>query len=69
MHRLIIEVDGQLYRLLESAAQVHHLSLEAECRRRLAGLECQSRYLQALLAEMRADAAEGHWRAREDEKV
>lgn len=30
MHRLIIEVDGQLYRLLESAAQVHHLSLEAE---------------------------------------
>ncbi|MBV4492550.1 hypothetical protein [Pseudomonas oryzicola] len=69
MHRLIIEVDRQLYQRLENAAQVHHLSLEAECRRRLSGLECQSHYLQALLAEMRADAAEGHWRAREDEKA
>ncbi|HEN8800885.1 hypothetical protein HP546_11305 [Pseudomonas sp. CM25] len=69
MHRLTIEVDGQLYQLLENAAQVHHLSLEAECRRRLSGLECQSRYLQALLADMRADADDGRWRAREDEKV
>ncbi|MHB2079943.1 hypothetical protein [Pseudomonas asiatica] len=69
MHRLIIEVDRQLYQQLENAAQVHHLSLEAECRRRLSGLECQSRYLQALLAEMRADAAEGRWRAREDERA
>lgn len=69
MHRLTIEVDRQLYQQLENAAQVHHLSLEAECCRRLAGLECQSRYLQALLAEMRADAAEGRWCAREDEKV
>lgn len=50
MHRLIIEIDRQLYQQLESAAQVHHLSLEDECCRRLAGLECQSRYLQALLA-------------------
>ncbi|WP_145185865.1 hypothetical protein [Pseudomonas sp. URMO17WK12:I11] len=55
MHRLVIEVDGQLYQQLESAAQVHHVSLEAECRRRLAVLECQSHYLQVLLAEMRAD--------------
>ncbi|MGN8249097.1 hypothetical protein [Pseudomonas sp. SMV7] len=69
MHRLIIEVDRQLYLQLENAARSHHLSLEAECRRRLLGLECQSRYLQALLAEMRADAAEGRWRAREDEKA
>ncbi|MFJ4458236.1 hypothetical protein ACIP1G_30800 [Pseudomonas sp. NPDC089392] len=69
MHRLTIEVDRQLYQQLENAAQVHHLSLEAECRRRLSGLECQSPYLQALLAEMRAEAAEGHWHAREDEKV
>ncbi len=69
MHRLIIEVDRQLYQRLEKAAEVHHLSLEAECRRRLSGLECQSQYLQALLAEMRADAAEGHWRVREDEKA
>ncbi|MDF3869227.1 hypothetical protein [Pseudomonas putida] len=69
MHRLIIEIDRQLYQQLESAAQVHHLSLEDECCRRLAGLECQSRYLPALLAEMRADAADGRWRARDDEKV
>lgn len=69
MHRLIIEVDRQLYLQLENAARAHHLSLEAECRRRLSGLECQSRYLQALLAEMRADAAEGRWRARENEKA
>ncbi|PVZ30127.1 MULTISPECIES: hypothetical protein [unclassified Pseudomonas] len=55
MHRLVIEVDRQLYQQLEHAAQDHHVSLEAECRRRLAALECQSRYLQALLAEMRAD--------------
>lgn len=69
MHRVVIEVDRQLYQQLENSAQVHHLSLEAECRRRLSGLECRSRYLQALLAEMRADAAEGHWRAQEDEKA
>ncbi|MFG0410165.1 hypothetical protein [Pseudomonas sp. NY5710] len=69
MHRLVIEVDLQLYQQLERAAQVHHLSLEAECQRRLAGLECQSRYVQALLAEMRAEAAEGHWRAREQRQV
>lgn len=30
MHRLVIEVDWQLYQQLENAAQVHHLSLEAE---------------------------------------
>ncbi|NIE77575.1 hypothetical protein F3J44_22430 [Pantoea sp. Tr-811] len=66
MHRLVIEVDGQLYQLLENAAQLHHVTLEAECRRRLATLECQSRYVQALLAEMRAD--EEPWRA-EGERV
>ncbi|MFJ4346865.1 hypothetical protein [Pseudomonas sp. NPDC089401] len=55
MHRLVIEVDRQLYQQLENAAQAHHVTLEAECRRRLAMLECQSRYVQALLAEMRAD--------------
>ena len=66
MHRLVIEVDRQLYQQLENAAQVHHVSLEVECRRRLAALDCQSPYLQALLAEMRAD--EGPRRA-EDERV
>lgn len=57
MHRLVIEVDHQLYKLLEDAAQAHHLSLEAECRRRLGSGEVHSRYLQALLAELRADEA------------
>jgi len=55
MHRLVIEVDRQLYQQLENAAQAHHVSLEVECRRRLAALECQSRYVQAVLAEMRAE--------------
>ncbi|QCI14229.1 hypothetical protein E6B08_24080 [Pseudomonas putida] len=65
MHRLVIEVDRQLYQQLEHAAHEHHVSLEAECRRRLAVLECQSRYLQAMLAEMRAD--EDSRRAHEDQ--
>lgn len=55
MHRLVIEVDGQLLQLLEREAQVHRLSLEGECLRRLHGTEGHSRYLQALLAELRAD--------------
>ncbi|QPN44308.1 hypothetical protein I5S86_22645 [Priestia aryabhattai] len=66
MHRLVIEVDRQLYQQLEYAAQVHHVSLEAECLRRLAALECQSPYLQALLAEMRAEEEP---RRAEDERV
>ncbi|HDS1737518.1 hypothetical protein [Pseudomonas sp. BP8] len=55
MRRLVIEVDQHLFRLLENAARAHHLSIEAECRRRLGGAEVHSRYLQALLAELRAD--------------
>lgn len=55
MHRLVIEVDLQLYELLRRAAQDHHLSLEGECLRRLQGADRQSRYLQALLADLRAD--------------
>lgn len=55
MHRLVIEVDQHLYKLLENAARAHHLSLEAECRRRLGSGEVHSRYLQALLAELRAE--------------
>ena len=55
MHRLVLEVDGQLWQLLEREAQAHCLSLEAECLRRLQGHERHSRYLQALLAELRAE--------------
>jgi hypothetical protein len=52
---LEIEIDTQLYRLLKSSAENHHVSLEEECCRRLEGAEPHSRYLQALLAELRAE--------------
>jgi hypothetical protein len=52
---LEIEIDTQLYRLLKSSAETHHVSLEEECCRRLEGAEPHSRYLQALLAELRAE--------------
>ncbi|MBH8611840.1 hypothetical protein ACX3YC_28425 [Pseudomonas mohnii] len=52
---LEIEIDTNLYRLLKSSAETHHLSLEEECCRRLEGAEPHSRYLQALLAELRAE--------------
>ncbi|MGC5702380.1 hypothetical protein J4P02_19460 [Pseudomonas sp. NFXW11] len=55
MTMVMLEIDPQLYQQLLSAAAAHHLSLEQECRRRLAGEERPSRYLQALLAELRAD--------------
>lgn len=55
MHRVTLELDPQLYRLLLSAAQANSLSLEEECMRRLNGGERRSRYLQALVAELRAD--------------
>ena len=52
---LEIEIDTQLYRLLKSSAEINHLSLEEECCRRLMGAERRSRYLQALVAELRAE--------------
>ncbi|CAI8779293.1 MULTISPECIES: hypothetical protein [Pseudomonas] len=55
MQRLDLELDEQLYQLLERAAQANNLSLEQECLRRLGGGERHSRYIQALVAELRAD--------------
>lgn len=55
MARVILEIDTQLYRLLKSSAETNHLSLEEECCRRLEGSDRRSRYLQALLAELRAE--------------
>ncbi len=52
---LEIEIETNLYRLLKSSAETHQLSLEEECCRRLEGAEPHSRYLQALLAELRAE--------------
>jgi hypothetical protein len=55
MARVILEIDTQLYRMLKAAAETNQLSLEEECCRRLAGGERRSHYLQALLAELRAE--------------
>jgi hypothetical protein len=55
MARVILEIDTQLYRMLQSSAETHHLSLEEECCRRLRAGEQRSHYLQALLAELRAE--------------
>lgn len=55
MSIVTLEIDPQLYRLLQAAAAVHQISLEDECRRRLAVEGRPSRYLQALVAELRAD--------------
>lgn len=55
MLKLILEVDDDLYHLLERAAQANHLSLEDECLRRLEGGMRRSRYMEALLAELRAN--------------
>lgn len=58
MPRLILEIDGDLYRLLQQAARTNQLSLEDECLRRLEGGVRRSRYMEALLAELRADDAQ-----------
>ncbi|WPP01068.1 hypothetical protein SFA35_06840 [Pseudomonas sp. HR96] len=55
MPRLTLEIDSNLYALLKQAAQANHSTLEQECVRRLEGGERHSRYMQALLAEMRAE--------------
>ncbi len=55
MERITLEVDNELYQLLQMAARTNQLSLEDECRRRLEGARRRSHYLQALVAELRAD--------------
>ncbi|WP_010451271.1 hypothetical protein [Pseudomonas asplenii] len=52
---MVLEVENELYQLLQIAAQLNQLSLEDECLRRLDGGQRRSRYLQALVAELRAD--------------
>jgi len=52
MTRVILESNTQLYRLLKLSAEIHHLSLEEECCRRL---QEAGRRLKALLAELRAE--------------
>ncbi|MEB0045764.1 MULTISPECIES: hypothetical protein [unclassified Pseudomonas] len=54
MAKVILEIDAQLYGLLKSSAEARRLSIEEECYRRLQNAERRSLYLQALLAELRA---------------
>ncbi|RRW38706.1 hypothetical protein [Ectopseudomonas oleovorans] len=58
MPRLIVELDTDLYRMLQEAARINQLSLQEECVRRLVGGGRRSRYMEALLAELRADDAQ-----------
>ncbi|MFV3385046.1 hypothetical protein ACNFCJ_06255 [Pseudomonas sp. NY15364] len=58
MPRLIVEFDTDLYRMLQEAARINQLSLQEECVRRLEGGRRRSRYMEALLAELRADDAQ-----------
>lgn len=55
MPKLVLELDLDLYRLLVQAAGSNGLSLADECRRRLEGGARRSRYMEALLAELRAN--------------
>lgn len=57
MPRLTLEIEANLYRMLQQAARGNQLSLEDECMRRLEGGVRRSRYMEALLAELRANDA------------
>ena len=56
MPKLTLDLDVDLYRLLQQAARNNQRSLEEECLRRLEGAARRSRYMHALLADLRADA-------------
>ena len=58
MPRQIVELETDLYRMLQEAARINQLSLQEECVRRLEGGGRRSRYMEALLAELRADDAQ-----------
>ena len=58
MPKLILEIETDLYRMLQEAARTNRPSLEDECLRRLEGGVRRSRYMEALLAELRADDAQ-----------
>ena len=58
MPRLTLEINTELYRMLQQAARTNHMSIEDEGLRRLEGGARRSRYMEALLAELRADDAQ-----------
>lgn len=65
MPKLTLDLELDLYRLLQQAARTNQLSLEDECLRRLEGGVRRSRYMHALLADLRADDEQR--RAQQDE--
>lgn len=56
MPKLTLEIDLDLYRLLQQAAQSNATSLEEECQRRLEGGMRRSRHIETLLAELKASS-------------
>lgn len=58
MQRISLELDSDTMVLLSRAARANNVSLEEECLRRLNGAERRSSYMQALVAELRADDAQ-----------
>lgn len=56
MPKITLEIDVQLYRLLQQAARGNGHSLEEECIRRLESEGRRSRHIEALLADLRAQA-------------
>lgn len=55
MPKLTLDLELDLYRLLQQAACTNQLSLEEECLRRLDAGARRSHYMDALLADLRAD--------------
>lgn len=58
MPKLVLDLNTELYRMLQDAARINQISFEDECMRRLEGGQRRSRYMDALLAELRADDAQ-----------
>ena len=56
MPQLTLEIDLDLYRLLQAAARSNATSLEEECQRRLEGGVRRSRHIETLLAELQASS-------------
>lgn len=63
MPKLTLELDLDLYRLLQQASRNNAISLEEECLRRLEGGERRSRHIETLLAELKASSAKDQQQA------
>ena len=63
MPEIKLTVSIELYRLLQHSARSSGVSLEEECLQRLEGGARRSRYVQALITELQAEAEEAKHRA------